>query len=275
MVPSAASRRIAQLEQELGARLLHRSRRGVSLTPAGAIAVEQATAILSAYDKLYSDLQAFNANIKEDVRIWAASSALRSCLPRAFQAFDRASAQIGVDIEERIDQEVVDAIGQGVIDIGLFSSHLSAPGLETYTLEADDIVLVVPCDHPLAEREAVSFEESLRFDFVGWAAGISLGSAMQAAASASNSPLKIKFRVKSIEALCSLISGGLAIGSAPRPDVIPVAQSYLLKTVTLQDAWARRAILMGYRSFDALGPAARAFAQCLQRTAAVGEPRRT
>src|SRR5690349_771090 len=69
--PSAVSKRMAQLEQQLGTQLLVRGRRGVEPTPAGLALVEHARSILFTAERIHADVASFNRGIKGHVRLVA------------------------------------------------------------------------------------------------------------------------------------------------------------------------------------------------------------
>ena len=59
--PSAISKRMAQLETDLGTSLLLRSRRGVQPTPAGVSLLEHARNVLFSMERLATDVAAFGS----------------------------------------------------------------------------------------------------------------------------------------------------------------------------------------------------------------------
>src|ERR1700759_3868888 len=74
--PSAVSKRIAQLESDLGVPLLTRSRRGVQPTPAGVALLEHARNVLFTMERIASDVAAFGSGVKGSVRVCASASAI-------------------------------------------------------------------------------------------------------------------------------------------------------------------------------------------------------
>ena len=107
--PSAISKRIAQLEADLGTPLLLRSRRGVEPTPAGLALLEHARTVLFTMDRIASDVAAFNSGVKGRVRLVATVSAIAESLLDDIASFMRepANRNIKVDVEERFSHELV------------------------------------------------------------------------------------------------------------------------------------------------------------------------
>ena len=69
--PSAVSKRIAQLESDLGVPLFTRSRRGVQPTPAGVALLEHARSVLFTMDRIASDVAAFGSGLRGSVSVCA------------------------------------------------------------------------------------------------------------------------------------------------------------------------------------------------------------
>src|SRR5437868_7017274 len=78
---AAASRRIAQLEDQFGVQLLFRTAKGVELTPAGNAMLLHARETLSRIDAMRADLSDYSKGVKGMVRITANASALAQYLP--------------------------------------------------------------------------------------------------------------------------------------------------------------------------------------------------
>src|ERR1700722_286536 len=77
----AASARIKKIEDRLGAKLLYRSRRGVTLPPAGHTFLHHGRLVLRQLDHLWGDLQDYTQGVKGHIRIFANTTAISEFLP--------------------------------------------------------------------------------------------------------------------------------------------------------------------------------------------------
>jgi len=77
----AASTRIKNLEESLGAKLLYRTSQGVTLTPPGQAFVHHARLVLAQLEHLTSDMQEYAKGIKGHLRVFANTTALGEFLP--------------------------------------------------------------------------------------------------------------------------------------------------------------------------------------------------
>lgn len=264
LVPSAASRRLTEMEEEIGSKVFYRAPHGVTLTPTGVVMERQVLNILAQYDKLWTELQDYAIGVRGVVRVAATSSIVTEILANAFRTFLESHPATRIEFEERTDAEIVQSLQDGLCDVGIFSSHQFSGDLECMKFLDDSIVLVLPRKHPLQGRKEVHFADLMGHEFVGWSAGISLDTVMQSCAASTGENLKIRLRVRSGGALCNLISQHLGIGIAPYLQVVASVEHLGLATVRLCDEWARRSSIIGVKKFDALSPAAKVFYQFLQ-----------
>ena len=164
---AAASTRIRNMEQALGAPLLVRGRHGVTPTQAGRTLLQHARTMLEQAERLREDLGAYAGGLAGQVRVLSNTNALTEFLPEALSAFLAAHPNVSVDLEERLSDEIVGLIAEGVGDIGIVAGTVDAGRLTTYPFRSDRFVLVVARDHPLAKTSKIGFAEVLDHDFVG------------------------------------------------------------------------------------------------------------
>ena len=164
---AAASTRIRNMEGALGAMLLTRGRAGVTPTQAGRTLLQHARTMLAQAERLREDLGAYAGGMAGQVRVLSNTNALTEFLPETLSSFLAAHPHVSVDLEERLSDEIVGLIAEGVGDIGVVAGTVDAGGLETYPYRSDRFVLVVAKDHALARRTRIAFAEVLEHDFVG------------------------------------------------------------------------------------------------------------
>jgi len=248
----AASKRITDLEAAVGATLLERHSRGITLTVAGQALQVHAQRILSDVDQLAADLSDYATGLVGVVRLWANTSAVTQFLPADISSFVRANAGIRIELEEEDSGEVVLAVLDGRADIGIFADRTPALGLHQIHYREDRLVLVVPQGHPLARRRTVRFEEAIDYDFVSLPKGTSLAKRLQAETKALGRSLKMRLQVRSFDAMCQMVAAGLGVAALPRDAVQPHLRSMNLRQIALQDSWATRHLLIGLRDAAAV-----------------------
>ena len=148
----AASTRIRNLEETFGTALLVRNRQGVVPTQAGRMLLQHARVILRQTERLEEDLGVYAGGFAGQIKLLSNTNALTEFLPEALSSFLATHPRISVDLEERLSDEIVGLIAEGVGDLGIIASTVDAARLETYRFRTDRFVLVVAPGHPLAAR---------------------------------------------------------------------------------------------------------------------------
>jgi DNA-binding transcriptional LysR family regulator len=253
----AASTRIRHMEEAFGASLLVRSRQGVTPTQAGRTLLQHARTILRQAERLREDLGGYAGGFAGHVRMLSNTNALTEFLPEALSSFLAAHPQVSVDVEERLSDEIVGLIAEGVGDIGIVAATVDPSTLETYPFRHDRFVLVVGRDHPLAGRRQIAFAEVLDHDIVGLDRASALQRFLADKAARAGRPLRLRVQLRSFDAVCRLVECNVGIGIVPETTACRVSQMMAIVPVALTDAWAARALTICVRRLDELPPYAR------------------
>src|SRR5690606_2582737 len=96
----AASARVENLEEYIGAKLLYRTSQGVTLTPPGEAFVQHARVVLEQIEHLRSDLQQYTTGLKGEIRVFANTTSLGEYLPPVLGAYLRAHPDANIDLRE-------------------------------------------------------------------------------------------------------------------------------------------------------------------------------
>lgn len=267
---AAASTRIKNLEHALGTQLLYRTKRGVSLTPAGDTLLQYARLLLSQAQRLGADLQKFSKGAKGHVRIFANTTAVAEFLPQALGDFLADHPGVDIDLREYPSAEIVRAVFEEKTEIGIVAGHVSTAGLETLPYFRDRMMLVVPPAHPLATRRQVSFAEALPYEFVGMSAGGAMHSFIAGIAREHGWNLRLRIHVGNYDAMCRLIECGVGIGVVAESAARRHAATTDIRVLRLADEWSVQPLKICVRSLDALPGLARELVQVLVEQARVG-----
>jgi DNA-binding transcriptional LysR family regulator len=263
---AAASTRIRNMEQALGAPLLIRARHGITPTQAGRTLVAHARTMLAQAERLREDLGAYAGGLAGQVRLLSNTNALTEFLPEALSAFLAAHPNVSVDLEERLSDEIVGLIAEGVGDIGIVAGTVDAGKLTTYPFRSDRFVLVVARDHPLAQRPQIAFAEVLDHDFVGLDRASALQRFLASKASLIGRPLRLRVQLRSFDAVCRLVECNVGVGVVPATTARRATKSMAIQAVDLADPWALRDLTICIRDFAALPPYARQLVEHMRRT---------
>src|SRR4030095_16697328 len=152
---SALSRRIDQLEVALGAPVLERLGRGVTLTSVGQIALEEGKLLVQRYERLKSRIHEHLQLDAGIVRIGGGATAVGFLLPRAIAAFRILHPGVLFQVKEAGSRDIEAAVVRDELELGIVTLPTRSRDVDEKPLVKDRIVLVASKDHPLAQRSRI------------------------------------------------------------------------------------------------------------------------
>jgi len=167
----AVTMQIQALESDIGAMLLDRGYRKIGLTEAGAALVPYARRILSELDEARHAIEMLSDTVTGRVTVAASTTPGQYLLPRVLGAFLKEFPEVGVTLRVYDSADVVERVEAEEADLGMTGAEV--PGARVYyeRLGVDELVLICPPGHPLAEQEAVTFSEVAEQPFIVREAG--------------------------------------------------------------------------------------------------------
>lgn len=263
--PAAASARIKALENQLGSRLLYRDNRGVELTPAGERLLQHARLILRQVEYLKSEFTEHGADQAGHIRIFANTTAVTEFLPEVLAGFLGERPGVTVDLQERLNRDIVRSVLDGSSDLGIIAGPVVAPGLQVIHFSTDRLVLGVPVGHPLSTRPSVTLGDTLQYPHVGLHEGSTLQTFLREQVARMGASLLLRIQVSSFEAICRMIETGVGIGVIPESAALRHSHTMKLAMVKLDEPWALRERSILVRDLDSLPGCVRALIETLRQ----------
>jgi len=254
---SAASKRLLELEQAVGAALFERKARGMELTPAGETLLHHARRVLRDVENIGIELAEHASGVRGYVRMMANLSAIVEFLPEDLRAFSSMHDQIKIDLEERPSGGIVEGVADSLVDLGICSGDADTRGLESAHYRHDLLAIVVPGDHPLAPRASAAFAETLDFDHIGLHSASSINMRTHLAARQAGRALRLRIHVPGFDAVCRMVQAGMGVGVLPLQVFEAMGRQLGLAAVALEDEWAARSLVIVVRDSAALSPVSR------------------
>mgnify|MGYP001627166024 CR=1 FL=1 len=152
---SAFSAVIQKLEAAVGAKLVARDTRNVTLTAEGAMFVEVARALLGDLDAAFTDMGDFIARRKGRVALAALPSLAANGLPGVIAEYKASYPGISVQLFDALSDQCLKMLRQGKVDLALSAPGASLAEFSTRTLCSDPFYLVCRRDHPLAKKKKI------------------------------------------------------------------------------------------------------------------------
>jgi DNA-binding transcriptional LysR family regulator len=264
--PAAASARLKALEDQVGGRLFYRDNRGVTVTPLGERLLRHARIILRQVEYARSEVAEFAGEEAGHIRIFAHHTAATEFMPQVLASFMAKRPRVTIDLQERQTRDVLRGVLDGTTDLGLVPGPIPPAEYQAIPLSSDRLVLVTPLDHPLANRRAVAFAETLGHQHVGLHEASSHTEFLREVISAEGLPLTLRIQLRSFDAMCRMIEAGVGIGVMPEGPAKRYQKNSKVKLVKLSDAWAVRQRSILVRDLDALPGCGRALIEHVLRT---------
>ena len=265
IAPSAVSKRLSDLEDSLKTKLVQRSNRGIEPTNAGMELLGLARSVLNDLDNIYCQMREHASGARGLVRVFANISAITEFMPGSLRSFMAKYPQVQIQLVEKTSGAVQQGVASNAADVGLYAHDVGhAEGVVSLPYRRDELVVVVPVDHPLARHSEVGILDALRYDFVGLHTGSFINQKLLRAAREADVPFKCRVQVTSFDALSLMVEAGMGISLMPRLIGERYGQLAKIRVLTLTDPWAHRELRICIRSKLSLSVAARVFVEHLQ-----------
>ncbi|TLD72533.1 LysR family transcriptional regulator [Phragmitibacter flavus] len=157
----ALSRAVMELEAELEAQLLLRTRRSVKLTAAGAVMLREAGLLLGLCEEAVRKVQRTARGQEGELRLGFIGPPTKSFLARLLKEFGRLHPKVTVQLEERTPERVWEMVSKDRLDIGITRPVAGGEriGLSTLPLRKEAMCAVLLKDHPLAKVKKLEWKQ--------------------------------------------------------------------------------------------------------------------
>ncbi|HEY4839871.1 MAG TPA: LysR substrate-binding domain-containing protein [Candidatus Acidoferrales bacterium] len=235
------SQQIRKLEDELGARLLDRLGRNVQLTELGRSFLPRARAVLRDLEAARSDVVERKASISGPIAVGVIPTIAPYFLPPILAAFSRKYPEARVTVVEEITPLLLERLRAGTMDVAIAALPLPARSqdFQSFPLKTEKLFAVLPNQHSLAKRRAVSLGELQDDPFVLLRDGHCFRETAFAACKRARVNPKIIFESGQFSSILSMVSAGLGVSIVPAMAVekragccyVPLADERAARTI--------------------------------------------
>lgn len=168
ITPSAASQHLNELEKTLGARLLDRSTRPLSLTPEGRLYSEFCRDVLRRHEEFLVALGQLRADVEGTVRVAAIYSVGLSEMSELELELNRRLPDVHLDVQYLRPEKVYEAVSADRVDLGLVSYPEPTRDIAVIDWRDEEMALAAAPSHPLAKLPRIQPEDLEGADFVAF-----------------------------------------------------------------------------------------------------------
>lgn len=160
----ALSRSIQKLEEELGQPVFERKTRSIVLTEAGTLLQSRAQQILSIIEDTKSEITDDGESGR--IRVGAIPTIAPYFLPEILKQFSQAFPSASLIVQENTTDQLLKSCTQGEIDLAILALPVPVKYLEVEELFEEELLLVLPLDHPLVEKPKINLADIAALPFV-------------------------------------------------------------------------------------------------------------
>lgn len=216
---AAASRRVTDLEDQLGAKLFKRVPHGVQSTEASAQLLQYIRQIDNLIHRLEGDAQALSHGLNGRIVIGAPKAVVIQFLAGEIAAIQRKYPGILLKILEENSKIVQQLLRDKVIDVGIYEKKSGFLDLEKFAYREDRLVLIYSREYFQFDNGPVSVDELVELPVVSLGKGSAILSALQRAYRSRGRLFANNFTVSGFDTMLALVRHGLGVGLMP-PDVL-------------------------------------------------------
>jgi DNA-binding transcriptional LysR family regulator len=170
MAQPPLSQQIKHLERDLGVLLLERTTRQVRLTNAGAVFLEHARRVLAEADRARESVLLTEQGERGEIRVGLTGVTTWRLLPRMTRAYRSRYPLVRLELHPAVFSAAqLSALLDGSIDVGFLRAPVPPP-LASRMLMNEQLVAVIPEEHPLGARSSVALADLAEENFVSYPA---------------------------------------------------------------------------------------------------------
>ena len=257
--PSALSRQISALEDRLGARLFDRDTRNVAPTASGLAFARVAERMVNTAEDVMAEFDAYVSARQGTLTIAGLPSVTAGLLPELLRSFSAAHPDIDLRIIDALSGSVLEAVEDGVADVGFTAGTVSARRKLAFQPLMDDAFVAIGMPGgPLNENRGYRWAELVAMPFIAMAQGTSVRELIDGACLHIGHTLAPRFEVAHLATAGALVAEGLGVTALPTLTLSVLRTEKLIQRPIL-DFGAKRRIGLVRRSGRSLSPAAHAF----------------
>ncbi|WEN13840.1 LysR substrate-binding domain-containing protein [Rhodanobacter sp. AS-Z3] len=249
------SQQVRALEEDLGVRLLERTKRHVELTEPGRVFLDQARQILAKADEARSQVTAAAAGYSGQLRLaYSVSVSFHPALPQALLRYSQIAPRVALQLSEMYTEPQYAALLGGQIDVGFVRDVPAHPqaarSVRLNVIDREPLLLALPIGHPLAGRSSLHLAEVAGDAFVSQPRQLvaTLYDRLVKLATRAGFQPTIIQHAQQINGLLALVAGGLGLALVPAS--MRVVRLAGVSYVPLEDADAYLLLALASRAQD-------------------------
>lgn len=243
MTQPAVTMQVQSLEDYFGTKLLQRSTKRIDLTEAGRALMPFAKNSIKLIRDTDQAMSLFTKQLKGRLQLGSSLTIGEYILPRLLGPFGSEYPHISISMKVMNTAQIMEEILNHQLNFGLIEAPVNHPDMHMEAVMSDELMLVVPKGHPLADQEAATLNEALQYAFVLREQGSGTRLVMEEQLKKKKidpSFMKIVMELGSTGAVKSAVEAGLGVSFLSASSVKHEVALGLIKLVRISDTKFQR-----------------------------------
>ena len=271
---SAASQAIHQLETELNALLIDRSKRPFMVTEEGRTLYEGCQGLLQGFEKLRAQIASSRTRVTGNVRVAAIYSVGIHIMSDHMQRFMSLHPQAKVRLEYLHPHKVVEAVRSDQADLGILSYPPANRSLTVIPWRDEAMVFVCHPTHRLARRKIITPSDLQGQKFVAFDLDLMIRKAIDRWLRQHETKVNVVMEFDNIETIKQAITIGAGVSILPKPTILKEVGNRMLAAVPLSMAELVRPLGIIHRRGKLFTPTIARFLELLRESSEKPVPAR-
>lgn len=267
----ALTKNIKNIENYLGAKIVNRSKTGVSLTPEGKIIYDYALRMVKLRSEAQERIHKLNKNDSGYIYVSASTIPATYILPRVLSEFRKSHPGIMVYIRAADSEVALNMVLDNEVAVGCIGKKPMNSKLIAEPLWPDRLILVAPANHHFSKKKAISLTEMFAEPFILREKGSATRELMEFYLKTEKlknpAHLNVCCELGSSEAVKEAVLAGLGVSVISISAVERELSQGLLFNVPLHGCRMERNFYLIYRRHADLRPAHKIFIEFLKHDA--------
>ncbi len=166
MTQPAVTMQVQSLEEYFGTKLFHRSTKKVELSEAGKALMPFAKRGIDLIKETDYAMSRFTQQLQGRMQLGASLTFGEYILPRILGPFAKEYPDISVSMKVMNTAQIADEILSHQLTFGLVEAPIHHQDFHTEAVLSDELLLILPADHPLTQQNLIKIEDVIDYPFV-------------------------------------------------------------------------------------------------------------
>ena len=263
---SAVSQAVRKLEREIGESLFDRSSRDGQLTDAGRVLQEYAERLLNLRENAREALTELR-ELQKGKLVVGANEFTALYLLRVLAEFRRLHPAIRIVVQRSLGSQIPDDVRRHNCEFGVLTYDPQDEDLASAVVYSDELIFVVPPQHPLARESRVSIRQLGAESFVAHIVSSPYREKVIQAFNKYKTPLHMGVELPTLQAIKRFVAMGNGVAFLPEISVEDEIARGELVRIPVEELRVHRKLRLIYRKSAALSHAGRAFLKIAESVA--------